>query len=522
MWFGRTAKIRKAIDRALAGVADDDDLANHAPIEALPAALRAETYGRVALALFHDERYAAAKVSLAAALALAPDEVELHGLAATIASHLGERDEAIAAQRRVVDARPREVEPLVALAEMLIDSERIDEAIELLHAGRGLDDPGLETRLAEALFVSGRHAEALELLDQVCAFYDVELKRGFGNDWQALKARADEASRLLDDVFAELHGREATIELAAADGKLDARAGVNYRLLGARLAATGSRVAEVLELQDPDATERRGRDRLAREPGSAAGLVLVGIAQLRAGQAAAARKTFERACEADGRCFAAFLGLGAALDHESYGFHKRARRFELPAELPAELAQVVPDLAALTEAERRVVWASAQPLAPFLPVLAARGVTLRILPIDVRATDIDLFERVAGERAEDHRSYDAITGVATHGGAVAKIEELLDIGEHGWTFAHELAHLAFFHLDEDLAAPLLALHARALEVGYASTEYALSNPDEFFAVSYTDYLLQHHDLAGQPLADDAGIRDELVRYFDHLSAAGPA
>ena len=513
--FGRRSKIAKAVARALAAVEAEDDVADHASIVTLPPPLQAEAFGRTALALFHDERYAAAKHSLDRALALAPDEVDLHQLAASVAAALGDLNTAIAAQRRVHAVRPREVQVIESLAGLLIAAERLTEVIDLLSPWR--DDPLLATRFAEALFGSGRLDEALAILDEVCGTYDGQLKQ-IAPDWQGLKARAEEASRLRDAVYAELHGHEATIELHAAAGSLDARAGVNYKLLGARLAATGERVAEVLELQDPETTERRGRALLDRDPRSSSGLVLVGVAQLRRGEVSSARKSFERACEADGRCFAAFLGLGAALDHENHGLHRRAAKLALPASLPVELARVVPDLGVLTDPERRVVWASVQPLANLLPVLADREVTMHILPIDVRATDVELFEELAGERADDdHRSYDAISGVATHGGAIAKIEELLDTGEQGWTFAHELAHLAFFHLDEQRGEPLLALYERALAVGYANTEYALSNPDEFFAVSYADYLRHRHDLPGVPVADDAGVQRDLMRYFARLT-----
>lgn len=34
----------------------------------------------------------------------------------------------------------------------------------------------------------------------------------------------------------------------------------------------------------------------------------------------------------------------------------------------------------------------------------------------------------------------------------------------------------------------------------------MSNPDEFFAVSYTDYLRERYELPGVPIDDDAGIR----------------
>lgn len=517
--FGRKHKIRKAVDRTLAGMIDEVTL-DFAPIEALATPLHGDAYGLLALTLYHDERYAAARTAVERAIAAAPADVGLHELAASVAIEEGRLDDAIAPLTWVVEARPREANPVVVLGGHLLALERLDEAIALLEPRRAWGDPAINHVLAEVLFVRGDGAAALELLDEVCAYYDAAMKHAMGVQWNDLKARSDEADRLRADVYAELHGREATIELAAAARKLDAKAGVNYRLLGARLAADSDRIAEVLELEDPDATELRARRLLASAPDGAAGLVLLGATQLRRGEVAAARKTFERACESDGRCFAAFLGLGAAMDHESYDLHRRATRLPAAPSPSAELSAVVPDLLALTGVERQVVWASARPLAHLLPALAGAGVTIRILPIDVRATDIGLFEDLSGEREHaDQRSYDAISGLATHGGAVAKIEELLDImTDAGWTFAHELAHLAFFHMPDELAAPLHALYQRAIEVGYANTDYALSNPDEFFAVSYTEWLRVRHELPSAPIADDAGIHEGLKTYFDSLVA----
>jgi tetratricopeptide (TPR) repeat protein len=515
--LGRKSKIRKAVDRALAAVHEDDDVADHSPIDALAAGLQVEAFYTLALALYDDDRHVAAQISLARAVVLAPEEADLHRLSATIASELGDVEGAIAAQTRVVASLPQDAAALAALADLLIGDERIEDVIALLDPRRG-EDPVLDTRLAEALYLHDRHDRALAILDEVCALYETQLKRGIASDWQALKARAEDADRLRNDVYAEVHGREATIELAAAAGKLDARAGVNYRLLGARLATTSDRIADVLTLQCPDTTEQRGKQLLTYLP--ARGLVLIGSSQLRRGDLSAARKTFERACEEDGGCFAAFLGLGAALDYDRYNLHRRVAKLVVSSQPPVELSRVVPDLGVLTDLERRVVWASAQPLLRLLPVLAERGTTMRILPIDVRATDIGLFEDAAGERAADHRSYDAVTGVATHGGAIAKIEELLDVvSDGGWTFAHELAHLAFFHMSDAQSEPLLEIYDRALEVGYANTEYALSNADEFFAVSYADFLRQRHELPGVPEPDETGILAALTSYFRRLAAA---
>jgi tetratricopeptide (TPR) repeat protein len=512
--FGRKAKIRKAVARALETVRDESGVADHAPIEALPAALHLQAYYTLVLALQEDELYVAARHTLLRAIELAPDSPELQALRASIASEVGELDDAIAAQRRAVAAAPKDVNAVLALTDLLLTAERVDEALELLQPRRG-DDAELDAKLGEVLFVHGDNEQAFALLDEVCNLYYAQLKQGLAVDFQALKTRYEHVDRLRQDVYAEMHGREATIELAAAEGKLDARAGVNYKLLGARLATKSGRIAEELALESPDATAARGERLLARSRGH--GLSLIGCAQLRRGELTDARKTFERACEADGRCFPAFLGLGAVIDAERHELSRLVARLAQPASVSPALSAVVPDYAALTQLERRVVVASAQPLAALLPKLAEQGVTMKILPIDVRATDLGLFEDASGERADDHRSYDAISGVATHGGAVAKIEELLDVTETGWTFAHELAHLAFFHMPDEQSAAWLELYDRACEVGYANIDYALSNADEFFAVSYAEYLCHRHEVHGRHEADDAGIRAALMTKFDELA-----
>jgi tetratricopeptide (TPR) repeat protein len=515
--FGGKAKIRKAVARAFASVIGDDDVADLAPIEALPANVQASAYALLARELVDDERYVAAHDVVERALALAPDDVALHRYAATIHRERGDVAAAIAALERVVAADPRAVPPARELAQLLIKAAAFDDAIALV--GRFADDRDreLEALRAEALFLRGDSREALAILDEVCARYEAELREPWSTtDRHGLIARAEDARRLRADVYAELHGREATIELAAAAGRLDARAGVNYRLLGARLASKSAYVPATRELEDPDATERRGQ---ALGMATSTGLVHVGAARLRRGDYAGARSAFERATELDGGSFAAFFGLGAALDHDKYELHRRAERLPLPPRAGTiEAARVVVDWPALTELERRVVWASVAPVATLLPRLAERGVTMRVLPIDVRATDVGLFEHVAGKRArDDHRSYDALAGVATHAGAIAKIEELLDIASpHAWTFAHELAHLVYFHLDEARAAPFRAIYERARAVGYATTAYALKNDDELFAVSYTEYLGACHGGRDVPEADDAGVRAALSDYFRAL------
>lgn len=511
--FGRKAKARKAVARALAAVERENDVADHAPIEALPEDLRPHAYFTVAHALFEDERYAAAKRTIDALITIAPDETDAHELAASICRELGDVEGAIVAQRRVVAASGGDAAAAIALADLLIVTERAEEAISLLHPLGYLHDREVDTKLAEALFVHDRAQQAFEILDAVVKQYEAQLREPWSvPDRQGLIARAEHATRLRADIYAELHGREATIELAAAAGRLNARAGVNYRLLGARRAADSKRVAEVLDLQDPDATEQRAR---ARGLDQASSLALLGSAQLRRADLGAARRSFEAARDLDEQCFAAFFGIGAVLDHERHELHRRSRALDVRGTPTPELARVVPDWPALTEVERHVVWASTQPFAAVLPQLAERGVTMRILPIDVRATDVGLFEHVVGRRAsDDHRSYDAIGGVATARGAIAKIEELLDVvGDHAWTFAHEFSHLVYFHMDAATVSKFEELYERARGVGYANTDYALKNDHELFAVSYTEFLRERYRLPGVPMNDDAGIRHALMAFF---------
>ena len=91
------------------------------------------------------------------------------------------------------------------------------------------------------------------------------------------------------------------------------------------------------------------------------------------------------------------------------------------------------------------------------------------------------------------------------------------VSDHGFVFAHELAHLAFFHLSGKLRAEVQALYREATELGWVAEAYALKNPDEFFAVSYTDWLRARFGLPLRREPDDAGIFDGLAAVFEVLA-----
>jgi len=275
-------------------------------------------------------------------------------------------------------------------------------------------------------------------------------------------------------------------------------------------------------LEPVDVAVARADRMLSSDPRSAHALCLKGSALLRLGKLDAARERFEEAAALDGRCFAAFLGLGAVFDHERYGLLGAAGGLPVFPE-PVELGAIVPDLPALTPLELRVVCASAAPLAGALPAVAAAGARIRLLPIDVRPTDVPELSGTISGRTEDHRSYDAIGGLAASRLAVARIDELLDVvSESGLVFAHELAHLAFFHLAGELRERVEALHREATELGWVAEAYALENPDEFFAVSYTDWLRQRYGLPLRREPDDEGIFDAIAAVFEALGRVARA
>ncbi len=181
----------------------------------------------------------------------------------------------------------------------------------------------------------------------------------------------------------------------------------------------------------------------------------------------------------------------------------------------------MPDWPALSEEERQVVLTSAWPLRSALPVLADKGVRIRILPLDVRASDLEELGWTDGVRSEDHHDLSTASGLATPHLAVARIEELLDtVSDSSWTFAHELAHLVFFHLPQPERERVEALYQRALETPHATEEYQGRNVDEFFAVSYERWLGVVHHRPRAQLADAAGIGDAIKAMFDEVAERG--
>ncbi len=72
--------------------------------------------------------------------------------------------------------------------------------------------------------------------------------------------------------------------------------------------------------------------------------------------------------------------------------------------------------------------------------VAKAGAEIRILRIDVRATDLPELADARGFRVEaDHRSWQGIEGLAGKQLSAVKIAELDEVTLRGCTFAHGLA-----------------------------------------------------------------------------------
>jgi len=337
------------------------------------------------------------------------------------------------------------------------------------------------------------------------------LNSGTYEEWRQL---VREASARYDHLTAQLEGAEAVMVHALKRGHLDARAGVNYLLMAQAAMVASPPLARRLDLQAAELDRAEAQQALAINKRDVAALCQRAGADLRLGQVDAAERAFRQARELQGDFFPALLGLAAVLDERRYQGRAAARALRPGA--PADCASVVCDWPALTAEERTVVQASVGPLAAALPAMAAAGATIRLLPIDVRPTDLPELAALEDEEEEDdHRAVTAIGGLATHRLAVARILELIDtVTEHSWVFAHEFGHMAFWYLPEAVQTAVEALYQRALSHPHTCGQYQLKNIDEFFAVSYQHFLLHRHRRRAAPELDEEGVAQGMFAVFE--------
>jgi hypothetical protein len=371
-------------------------------------------------------------------------------------------------------------------------------------------------RLGEALYGAECLEEAVSWLGALRDLCEHELKTmGLAEDRLEVAETFQTIWNLHGEAYAELHGREASFMESAEAGKLDARAGANYVLLGESLMLESSSKPAHLRLRTVADEMHHSRELLAagrRAPGE----TWKGSALLRQGQIAPAERCFQLAVRADGGHWPAYLGLGLAMETGRLRSASRAESLpELPE--PADLAAVVTDWPVLTPLERRVVLASIHPLRSFLSSLAQQRARIVLLPVDVRATDLPELADARDERTDDHRRIEAIGGMADDDIAVARVFDLLLVeGSSAWVFAHEFAHLVLENHRSTLNETVQVLYSRALAVGWLMDFYGAKNDHEFLAVTYQDYLRWRYDLEREKELDEQGVLRDIFDWYDSL------
>ena len=238
-------------------------------------------------------------------------------------------------------------------------------------------------------------------------------------------------------VLRHLEGDEAVTRDLMMRGELDPFTGRTYLVLAKALMHKSPQLTTRLELVSAPQELREGEALLRSDRKDATGLLKVGSAKLRLGELAEAIDAFEQGRKVGARHFGLVAGLGAARTYEQEGALAQLRK--LPDASPLEaLASLLPDLEQLTTLEVRVVQASVKPLAMWLPSIAT---TLRILPLDVRAADVQ--------------------------GSCVRVEELFDTSEAGWALARAFAELVHPILPQPLQQPDFApTYARWLRHRY--------------------------------------------------------
>jgi tetratricopeptide (TPR) repeat protein len=511
MAIGDGIRARRLAERAYERYVADGWAAAEAEVAAAPARLAHEAWAQLGVALENGERRDDARRALQRSRTLAPQRTDTLLFLADMERDAGNTDVAIDHYRALLAAAPGAAAQAIDLARLLTAQGAYPEIVDVLRPFSGHVSVELRLLLARALFETARHAEVIDVTGQIVKDAERELG-GFlaGNLRSELVAHMRDATQLHDDSFATLRGREQVVEADVHQGRLVGNSGTNYRLLGqARMATPPAWTPDTL-LRDPDGTAAFG-NALMREGDRSRGLCHLGAAALRLHKVSHARDLFEQARALNDDNFAAFLGIGAAIDLDQTRAVARLERLpEVPATVPPEMTDVVSDWSVLTASERTVVHAALAPLARQLPAVVAAGAVARVLPIDARLVDLPSFRRETGERLKDGRCLDAINGAATAELCASKVEELLLFsGERGWVFAHELAHLVHFHLPQRLCDELDALFDELDAQEFLLTSYQTRNVAEFFAVAYEDYLCLHYEL---PSTREAGF-DEMEPVF---------
>ena len=404
-------------------------------------------------------------------------------------------DAELALVEQACAASPKDAAWRARLADLLIEFDQPDRALAVLDDA---DEPSkvLDTSRAAVLVELGRPAEARALAHELQRYWD-EAARGSLMEGGMIEAAHYQGRCLdvLERVVEAEQGPGAGVLASAAGGRLDRTAHQNHTAIGQALLVQGVGASpDPLSAPDEEAAEAA----LTADPNSPALLCAAGMAALRQGSLGRARSRFEKAAQRDVKHFPAALGLGAALRLDQADAFKGLDRLPETQAVPG-LDALLPDRSALTPLEQRVVAASAAPLRSVLPAVAATGVTIRILPLAGRATDLPATD--APTRA-------------------VRIEDLLDTTSeiHSWQLAYVLGELAAAHLPAHARGELQNLHHRATALEWAVGTWAQLDADALFGKGYQGWLQRRCGSKWAPQRDPEGLVEELEALIARIAA----
>jgi len=209
--FGRGSKIKKAIAKSVEAALNGAGTQSFEPIEGLRDGEKVDAYVDLGHQLIFEEDLATAEAAIDRAVKLAPRELYVLDAKAEVCAEAGRYQDARSVYEKMYELAPHDPAVVVGLAQLMLSTHAADAAVTLLEKPASWDFPEIQMCLGEALFAAGESARALELLEQVHDHYTAALKRAsFVDNFEELRHALEAATRLRDDVFAELHGREAT------------------------------------------------------------------------------------------------------------------------------------------------------------------------------------------------------------------------------------------------------------------------------------------------------------------------
>ena len=471
----RLHRDRRIVARFLTDVKSGGEL-DLSPLDRVVRSERARALESAIRWLHLEDENRKAQVCLEKLRELKPD------LAATLAANApsGPSDADDASHRMAregLERNPRDTELRLAVADQLFHAGHAAEALDVLQQSP-VQDAGLQMLLARVLRALHREEDALVAARRAESIADALHSR---NPRQA--AHWYDVRQQARHLVAQLAPSDSPVEAfgnLARSGTLASSSWHNEFILGRSLRGeldpeSGGHAA----LRDPHAV-LDSVDRMSPMEQQDVDVVIAsGVCELRVGEAGRAEAHFTRVRERAPSDFRVVLGVGASIRARELGLASRAARLRHRIGEPGDVA-AFPDWDALSELERAVLVACAEPLMAHLP---------------------------------NPEEWPRIAPIATVEPTGFLCEELDTLDTHHWPSALSLAHLAYPSVTEAHGAELVDLMESLADAVHEVGFTELDDLEAFFVTAYRDWLVDRH------FGLDTGpLNRQVARFFNRMAA----